>query len=225
MRLPRLQDLPTALRDPKRWRGWALEALILVAVVAGVAAWQNRSLPAGAAPPLAGVRSDGAAVKLGPGEAATLVVFWATWCPVCQAEAGNIETIARDWPVISVAMQSGDRAEVAGYLAAEGLRAPAIADDDGDISGLWRVRGVPTHFILDPAGNIRFRVVGYATEWGLRFRLWWASRLPAEANRFCCRQGCAACRCPINFASRFASAAACSRSSCTSLKSRPIPAT
>jgi hypothetical protein len=40
------------------------------------------------------------------------------------------------------------------------------------------VRGVPAHFIIDPAGNVRFRVVGYATTWGLRARLWWAERFP-----------------------------------------------
>ncbi|MBL8489984.1 MAG: hypothetical protein JNM82_04320 [Rhodocyclaceae bacterium] len=42
----------------------------------------------------------------------------------------------------------------------------------------WRVRGVPTHFVVDPSGRVRFRVVGYATEFGLRARLWWAQRFP-----------------------------------------------
>lgn len=185
MRLPRLSAILAALRDPKRWRRWALELLLLAAIVGAVTVWQNRGLPAGAAPPLAGVRTDGTAVKLGAGGAAAgnqqaqLVVFWATWCPVCKAEAGNIEDVARDWPVVSVAMQSGDAATVAKYLQANGLKVPAVNDDDGDIAADWRVRGVPTHFILDPAGNIRFRVVGYATEWGLRFRLWWAQNFAA----------------------------------------------
>ena len=40
-------------------------------------------------------------------------------------------------------------------------------------------RPQPTHFILDPAGNIRFRVVGYATELGLRARLWFVRHFPA----------------------------------------------
>lgn len=183
MRLPRPDQILAALRDPQRWRRWAIEALILAAIVGGITAWQNRGLPEGAAPPLAGVRTDGAAVKLGAsgaaasGQAAQLVVFWATWCPVCRAEEGNIEDVAQDWPVVSVAMQSGDAATVAKHLQTRKLAVPAIADGDGAIAAAWRVRGTPTHFILDPAGNIRFRVVGYATEWGMRLRLWWAQNV------------------------------------------------
>lgn len=120
MRLPSPDLTLAALRDPRRWRRWAIEALILAAIVGVITVWQNRDLPEGAAPPLAGFRTDGTAVKLGAGGAAAsgqaaqlVVLFWATWCPVCTAEAGNI----------------------------------------------------------------RFRVVGYATEWGLRLRLWWAQNV------------------------------------------------
>ncbi len=179
MRLPRPSDLLAALRDPRRWRRWGLEILVLIAIVGAVTLWQNRGLPEGPAPALAGQRTDGTSVSIGAGQTATLVVFWATWCPVCKAEAGNIEDVAQDWPVISVAMQSGDAAEVVKYLRDHGLRVPALVDADGRLAAGWRVRGVPAHFILDPAGNIRFRVVGYATEWGLRLRLWWAQRFPA----------------------------------------------
>lgn len=184
MPFPRLNRLRTALRDPKRWKRWGIEVVILLAVAVGVTLWQNRGLAAGPAPGLVGLRTDGILYKLGAGGAAPdgrsrLVAFWATWCGVCRAEAGNVEAVARDWPVVSVAMQSGERAEVANYLAAKGLELPAVDDDDGDISKAWGVRVVPTHFVLDPAGNIRFRVVGYATEWGLRLRLWWAQNVAA----------------------------------------------
>ena len=50
---------------------------------------------------------------------------------------------------------------------------------DSRISDDWHVRGVPTHFIVDGAGIVRFRVVGYATTWGLKARLWWAENFPA----------------------------------------------
>lgn len=174
----RLAALRAALADPRRWKRWALEALILLAIVAGITTWQNSGLASGTAPPLAGVRTDGSTVELGPDQTARLVVFWATWCQMCKAEAGNIEAIARDWPVLSVAMQSGDRAEIAEYLEERDLKTPAIADDDADIADAWKVRVVPTHFIVDAAGNIRFRVVGYTTTWGLRARLWWADTFP-----------------------------------------------
>jgi len=123
MLLPRLGAVFTALCDPRRWRKWALEALIFLAIVVGLSVWQNRGLPEGAAPPLQGIRTDGVQVNI-VGDAgtiskqgkATLVVFWATWCPVCRAEAGNIEAIAGEWPVISMVMQSGDATAIRKHL-------------------------------------------------------------------------------------------------------------
>jgi len=193
MRLPRLTDTLAALRDPKRWKRWTLEVLILVAIVGAITTWQNSGLASGVAPPLAGMRTDGVRIdlaeKVGAGRTASdgsaanrgkahLVVFWATWCSVCKAEAGNIESVAADWPVISVAMQSGGVKELAEYLSERGLKHPAVEDDDSDIADAWRVRVVPAHFVVDAAGNIRFRMVGYATSWGLRARLWWAEKFP-----------------------------------------------
>lgn len=178
MPLLTLAPLSAALRDPKRWRRWGLEALLLLAIVTAVTLLQNRGLPEGAAPPLVGLRSDGRPVKVGAGGTAQLVVFWASWCPVCRAEEGNISAVAADWPVVSVAMQSGDAASVDRYLKERAVPLPALVDADGLLAASWQVRGVPTHFILDAAGNIRFRVVGYATEPGLRLRLWWARTFP-----------------------------------------------
>lgn len=175
---PKLSLVLAALRDPRRWRKWLLEAMILIAIIGAVTVWQNRGLAEGVAPPLAGVRTDGATVKVDAGETARLVVFWATWCPVCRAEEGNISSVAEDWPVLSVAMQSGEVTEVAKYLKEREITLPALVDPDGQMAADWRVRGVPAHFILDPAGNIRFRVVGYATTLGLRLRLWWAQQFP-----------------------------------------------
>lgn len=179
MRQPRLATLLTALRDPRRWLRWGREALILAAIVGAVSVWQNRGLAEGVAPPLAGTRTDGSVVTLGADGTATLVVFWATWCKVCRAEAGNIESVAADWPVITVAMQSGDRDAVRAHLAARGLQTPSLEDDGSDIAKAWNVRVVPAHFIVDGAGNIRFRSVGYTTTLGLRARLWWAQNVAA----------------------------------------------
>ena len=156
-----------------------LEAALIIAVIVGAQYWQTRGLPEGVAPPLAGVRTDGSAVKVGGGGTATLVAFWSTWCPVCKAEEGNIVSVAQDHRVISVAMQSGDAATVTKHLKEREIDLPALVDADGRHAINWGVRGVPTHFVVDGAGNIRFRVVGYATTWGLKARLWWAETFPA----------------------------------------------
>ena len=204
MRFPRLTNLIASLT---RWQSLLLEAALILAVILGAQYWQTRGLPEGAALPLAGERTDGSAVKVGAGRsggfaehcsapaqpagcekpavestansAATLVAFWATWCPVCSVEEGNIVSLAKDHRVISVAMQSGDAATVTKHLQERGIALPALVDADGRHASNWRVRGVPTHFVVDGAGNIRFRVVGYATTWGLKARMWWAENFPA----------------------------------------------
>ena len=179
----RLSRFPNPLASLKRWQRWLLEAALILAVIFGAQYWQTRGLPEGAAPPLAGVLTDGQTIKVGAGNTAngapTLVAFWATWCPVCSAEEGNIVSVAQDHRVISVAMQSGDAATVSKHLQEHGIALPALVDVDGRHAQNWRVRGVPTHFVVDGAGNIRFRVVGYATTWGLKARLWWAGTFAA----------------------------------------------
>ena len=103
-----------------------------------------------------------------------LVHFWATWCPVCRAEQDTIEALAKDHPTVTVAMQSGAAAVVAEHLNKEALSFPVLNDPDGAISAEWGVRAVPTSFVVDGAGQIRFVEVGYTTGLGLRLRLWLA---------------------------------------------------
>jgi thiol-disulfide isomerase/thioredoxin len=167
------------LLPEKRWQRWLLEAALILAVILGAQYWQTRGLPEGIAPPLAGVLTDGQTIKVGAGDTATLVAFWATWCPVCKAEEDNIVAVAKEHRVIPVAMQSGDAATVLKHLKERGIDLPQLVDADGRHATNWRVSGVPTHFVVDAAGNVRFRVVGYATTWGLKARLWWAENVAA----------------------------------------------
>lgn len=164
-------------RARRRWLTYGAEALLLLMILAGVHWWQTRDLPGGAAIPLEGVLLDGRRVSLDAlrGEP-VLVQFWATWCPVCKLEQASINAIARDHRVLSVAMQSGSADEVARHLAQYQLTFPVINDPDSAIAQRWRVRGVPTSFVIDRLGVVRFVEVGYTTEAGLRLRLALAGR-------------------------------------------------
>ena len=160
----------------KVWLRRGFEVLLVVALIAGIRAWQQRDIVSGPAPALQGVLLDGKPFVL-PARPAqpVLVYFWATWCPVCRAEQGAIEAIAHDNPnVITVAMQSGSRDEVAKHLKEQGLSFPAVNDPDNQISAAWGVHAVPASFIVDTDGQIRFVEVGYTTGVGLRLRLWLA---------------------------------------------------
>lgn len=148
---------------------------MVLLLVLGVRAWQQSGVASGPAPALTGVLLDGKPVALTAfAGRPVLVHFWATWCPICRAEQGSIEALARDTPVITVAMQSGAHAAVAQHMRNETLSFPVLNDPDGAIATLWGVRAVPASFIVDGAGQIRYVEVGYTTGIGLRLRLWLA---------------------------------------------------
>ncbi|TAJ79338.1 MAG: protein disulfide oxidoreductase [Gallionellaceae bacterium] len=128
--------------------------------------WQQRGIVSGVAPALPGVTWQGHPA---------LVHFWATWCPVCRAEQGSIDAIAKDYPnTVTIAMRSGDLAAVGKFMREQSLDFPVIGDPEGTISQAWGVHAVPASFIVDSTGQIRFVEVGYTTELGLRLRLWLA---------------------------------------------------
>ena len=164
---------------PPRWRRWAVEIGIFVAVFFAIQAWMARDVPAGPAPDFATVAADGRALSLAEWRSAHLgqavgVYFWADWCPICTAQQGTIDGVQSDYPVLTVAMQSGGAAAVKSVLAERGLDWTTAIDADGRIAQSYGLRGVPAFVIVDPAGQIRSVSLGYTTGWGLRARLWWA---------------------------------------------------
>lgn len=162
-----------------RWRSWLLEGLLFAAIFIGIQLWQARDTPRGAAPAFSGQRLDGSLFQLTdwrrehPGEAA-LIYFWADWCPVCRTTAGNVSAIADEWPLLSIASQSGDVAQIGKAMAERGYAWPTLPDPTGALMQQYGLPGVPAFIVLDPAGNIRFVTLGYTSELGLRLRLWWA---------------------------------------------------
>ena len=166
-------------RKPGRWRRWAVEIGIFVAVFFAIQAWMARDVPAGPAPDFATVAADGRALSLAEWRSAHLgqavgVYFWAEWCPICTAQQGTIDGVQADYPVLTVAMQSGGAAAVAAVLAERDLAWTTAIDADGRIAQSYGLRGVPAFVIVDPTGQIRSVSLGYTTGWGLRARLWWA---------------------------------------------------
>lgn len=178
---PLLQRTALALwRWLSDWRSHAWTLLLIVAVGWGVNAWQTRHIPSGPAPafsaPLAGAPTE---VSLDawraqhPGRAVALHV-WAEWCPICRMEENSVTAVQQDWPVLTIAMRSGDATRVARELNARGLPWLTVVDPDGSLAARYGLKAVPAFIVLDAEGRIRHAAVGYTTEAGMRLRLWWA---------------------------------------------------
>ncbi len=158
-----------------RWIRRGIELAIVLALLLGLRAWQQRDIVTGSAPRLDGVMIDGQAISLaGLGGRPVLVHFWATWCAVCRLEESSIQAIAQDYQVITVAMRSGSDGEVISYLKERGLDFPVLNDPAGVLASRWGVTAVPASFVIGGEGHIRYTEVGYTTEAGLRMRLWLA---------------------------------------------------
>ncbi|MEN8178940.1 MAG: protein disulfide oxidoreductase [Pseudomonadota bacterium] len=158
----------------RRVLGWVLEIILLLIAVYLLHLWQTRDTAAGEAPLLSGQTLSEEPFNLQDLHGKPVFVhFWATWCPVCQLESGTINDLVGDYPLITVAMQSGSDTTIQAYLDENELSFPVISDPDGLLASRWGVTGVPATFIIDAEGNIKFTEVGYSTSLGLRARIWW----------------------------------------------------
>jgi thiol-disulfide isomerase/thioredoxin len=167
---------PANPERPNRFR-WFGHLVVILAIFAVLHWWRTSPLASGDAPPLSGDLVYGGWVDLADFRGKPILVhFWAAWCPVCKLEDDSVDAIAKDFAVITVAMQSGGPTDIAAHLKKEGLSFAAIADPYGEIATRWGVAGVPTSFVLDGTGRIKFSTVGHTTEMGLRGRLWVASK-------------------------------------------------
>ena len=153
------------------------QVLIILAVFLGIRVFLTQgSIKTGPAPDFGGVLLDGSSFQLQDlrGKPA-LIHFWATWCKICALNDGAIDGLAKDLPVITVAMESGGKKSVQKEMEQRGLNFPVFVDELGKLANLYRVKGVPTNYIIDAKGNIRYVEVGYTSGLGLRVRMWLAS--------------------------------------------------
>lgn len=159
----------------KKYRVWLLKIALIIIVLLIVKAWVQRDLVSGTAPNIQAVTLNEQVFNLhGAEDKPILLHFWATWCPVCKLEQSSIESISRDYRLISVAMQSGTNEELKSFMQQENLSFEVINDEFGLLSKKYNVRGVPASFFINKENRIKFVEMGYTTELGMRLRLWWA---------------------------------------------------
>jgi thiol-disulfide isomerase/thioredoxin len=171
-----MNTLRSTLRSWKYWP-WLRDAAFMVAFLLAVRAYQSRDVPTGAAPELVGVDLRGERASLADYRGnPVLLHFWASWCGVCKAEQSNLDALARELPVLSVASQSGAASAVAAYVREHAIAPRVVVDADGGLARAFGVRAFPTTFVIDARGKIRYVEVGYTTVPGLRARLWLAGR-------------------------------------------------
>ncbi|WP_159591396.1 TlpA family protein disulfide reductase [Chelativorans xinjiangense] len=99
----------------------------------------------------------------------TVVAFWAAWCPPCRAEIPSLARLSRQLPAerfAILAVNLGDTSERIGrfldQIDDDGLS--VLTDLASSLASAWHIRGLPVSYVLDPAGQVRYAVMG-SLEW------------------------------------------------------------
>ena len=100
-----------------------------------------------------------------------IIHFWATWCPTCKIEASNIESISKEYQVLTVAVNSGSNNDINKYLKERSFSFSVMNDRDGLFAKRFKVEAFPTTFIYDSSGKLKFSEVGYTSTVGLKARI------------------------------------------------------
>ena len=101
-----------------------------------------------------------------------LLHFWATWCPTCKLEASNIESLSKNYQVITIAVNSGTDEDISMFLKKNDLTYDVINDSTGEFAAKFSISSFPTTFIYDKNQEIKFSEVGYTSTLGLKLRMW-----------------------------------------------------
>lgn len=93
---------------------------------------------------------------------AVWVVFWASWCPPCQAETPVLRDVYNEYrgrglELIAVEIQE-TVAVGREYAERYGLGYTIGADVSAHVFRAWRGYALPTHFFIGPEGTLRYVV-------------------------------------------------------------------
>ncbi|NOR55521.1 MAG: redoxin domain-containing protein [Sulfurovum sp.] len=147
--------------------------LVILFVVANVLSYLRKpTLDSNIFPETKTVLLDGAVFNSAEAKEKPLLVhFWALWCPTCKLEAPNIQSLSKEYEVLSIVVSSGEDNKVKAYMKTEGLDFRVINDKHGHWAKQFKVEAFPTTFIYDANGTLQFTEVGYTTTVGLVTRM------------------------------------------------------
>ena len=98
-----------------------------------------------------------------------LLNFWASWCGPCKREIPSLERLyqkRRDkgFVILAVNAERTSASNVASFTEKYGMSFPVLLNPQADVANNYWIRAIPTSFLLDKKGVIRWKIVG-GREW------------------------------------------------------------
>lgn len=100
-----------------------------------------------------------------------LLVFWATWCKVCDDELPYLKDFYEvNKEEVEVFAIFGGEAKwaVKDYVKKHDIKFPALLDNKRTVWKKYLVRGTPAHFLINMDGKIIASIPGFATNFDLK---------------------------------------------------------
>ena len=90
--------------------------------------------------------------------------LWASWCAPCRDEAPKLEALWQAYRSLDVQFlgvdQQDSKAAAADFVRRFGLTYPTAFDPEGTIAAKYGALGLPTTFVIDGQGTVRYRFLG-----------------------------------------------------------------
>jgi thiol-disulfide isomerase/thioredoxin len=93
-----------------------------------------------------------------------LVHFWASWCVPCREEFPALQRLYEDFNnkgLSILAIAADNKKAVTEYVQQHGINLPVIVDQYGEAMFDYRVKVLPSSYLVDREGRIRFIANGH----------------------------------------------------------------
>lgn len=108
-----------------------------------------------------------------------VIDFWATWCTPCIASFPAMQQVQNAYHnrsdvqfffINSWERSQEKRQHVADFIAKKGYHFNVLMDEDNRVISAYQVSSIPTKFIIDKQGRIRFKSIGHENSPALTIR-------------------------------------------------------
>jgi peroxiredoxin len=98
-----------------------------------------------------------------------LLNIWATWCGPCKREIPSLDRLYqirkdKGLEIVAISVDRTPVSGVASFVANHQMSFPVLHDNRGEVGQKYWARSIPSSFLLDRNGVIKWKVVG-SIEW------------------------------------------------------------